>query len=254
MKQSTILGILSSVGVIGTSVLVGYGTVKAYKKHEIFKETHDRNPTKKEIFIFSVKDFLPAALAGTGTIICILGGTTFNKQTQASIVSAYGLLDRSYKAYRKKIAEKYGKEADIDIYNSIAREYHNVSIPHDESGPGQLLFYDEYSDRWFRRTMLEIADAEYHFNRNLALRGYANLNELYKFLGLEPTEYGEHVGWNLYLGETDYGYQWVDFEHQYCEEPVDEPDSPSFYVLYILQPPHEDYLEEDDYISDPDFG
>lgn len=65
MKQSTILGILSSVGVIGTSVLAGYGTVKAYKKHKIFKETHDRNPTKKEIFIFSVKDFLPAALAGT---------------------------------------------------------------------------------------------------------------------------------------------------------------------------------------------
>ena len=136
MKQSTILGILSSVGVIGTSVLAGYGAIKAYKKHETFKETRERDPSKKEIFIFSVKDFLPAALAGTGTIICILGGTTFSKQTQASIVSAYGLVDRSCKAYRKKVAEKYGRIRILVFIirlsgNTITYLFHMIKVLRD---------------------------------------------------------------------------------------------------------------------------
>jgi hypothetical protein len=32
--------------------------------------------------------------------------------------------------------------------------------------------------------------AEYHLNRNYILRGEAVINELYEFLGLEPTDWG----------------------------------------------------------------
>ena len=77
----------------------------------------------------------------------------------------------------------------------------------DDPGPDQkMLFYEEYSERYFERYEREIMDAEYHLNRNFVLCGYASLNDFYEFLGLEPTELGEEVGWT-----TDDGIQWVDF-------------------------------------------
>ena len=56
-------------------------------------------------------------------------------------------------------------------------------------------------------------DAEYHLNRNFILRGETNLNEFYEFLGLEPTDAGCELGWDLWSGEMYYGNSWIDFEH-----------------------------------------
>ena len=36
----------------------------------------------------------------------------------------------------------------------------------------------------------QVLMAEYHLNRNYILRGEAVINELYEFLGLEPTDWG----------------------------------------------------------------
>lgn len=253
MNRNIILGILAAAGVVGTGVTSGIGSVKGYK-HVTEQKEASKDLDQKEVALIYLKDLVPAIAVGTGTIVCVLSSTVFDTKTQRSIAGAYSLIDRSFREYRKKIADKYGKDEEKEVYNSVVRKCCSVSIPHDKAAPGQLLFYDEYSDRWFKRTMLEVADAEYHFNRNLALRGYAKLNELYEFLGLEPTEYGEYAGWNLYMGETEHGYQWVDFEHEYCEELAEEPDTPSFYILRIIQPPHTDYMEEDEYIQDPNFG
>ena len=71
------------------------------------------------------------------------------------------------------------------------------------------MFYDEYGDRFFETTLEQVISAEYHLNRNFILRGYTTLNELYDFLGLEPTDYGDTVGWAV----EDELY-WIDFNQR----------------------------------------
>lgn len=87
--------------------------------------------------------------------------------------------------------------------------------------------------------MDDVIEAEYHFNRNFALRDYADLNELYSFLGLPQTEYGATVGWGRYAGESVYGYQWVDFVH--IKEHMD--DGTEYYRISIPFGPTADYLD-----------
>lgn len=83
-------------------------------------------------------------------------------------------------------------------------------------------------------------DAEYHINRNLALRGYVELNEFYEFLGLEPTAFGSEVGWSTEAGAQWYGYSWIDFYHEYYES--DDPDIPSYYTICTPFGPTADFM------------
>jgi hypothetical protein len=62
--------------------------------------------------------------------------------------------------------------------------------------------------------MEAVINAEYHFNRNYAMRGSAYLNELYEFLGLEKTEAGSVLGWDCLRLAEEYEACWVDFDHR----------------------------------------
>ena len=73
----------------------------------------------------------------------------------------------------------------------------------------RVIFYDEISGESILLYERELIDAEYHFNRNFTMRGYAFLNEFYEILGLPRTEYGEVAGWSM-----SSGIMWVDFEHR----------------------------------------
>ena len=87
--------------------------------------------------------------------------------------------------------------------------------------------------------MLEVTEAELHLNRNYQLRGYCELNELYEFLGLEPTEYGATVGWGMGVGFEFYGYSWIDFEH----ELTTMPDGLECFVLDMPFLPTADFMD-----------
>lgn len=228
----TILSFTAVGGLFATSILTAKGTFA------VSKELEKEKPDKKVV----IKEYAPAVFSGIATTVCILGSNHINQKTKASLLSAYALLNESYRRYQEKVTETVGEDTEKEIRSSIAKDEYSDLPEMNVKNENELLFYDEFSNRYFVRTMLEVADAEYHFNRNLALRGYASLNELYKFLGLTETKYGETVGWNLYLGNTEYGYQWVDFEHQLFEEPCD-PDSPSFYLIHMPFPPHTGYLD-----------
>ncbi|MBR3390548.1 MAG: hypothetical protein IKG83_08565, partial [Prevotella sp.] len=47
------------------------------------------------------------------------------------------------------------------------------------------------------------------------LRGDASMNEFYRFLGLEETPDGDEYGWSQCVGFDVYGYQWIDFCHDF---------------------------------------
>lgn len=219
-NSATILTIAAAAGVIITSVLSAKAAIKASRVLAHKEEEKGEKLTFKETISAVWTIYIPPVVVGMSTIACVFGANILNQRQQASLASAYALIDNSYKEYKAKLKELYGEEAHNNIIDAIAAEkcdevhisaggLTSAYTQEIESDAEPRLFYDEYSGRYFETTIEKVLLAEYHLNRNYILRGFARLNEFYEFLGLEPTDYGETVGWDI-CGEI----YWIDFNHR----------------------------------------
>lgn len=244
--SATVLTCVGAVGVVVTSVLTAKATIKATEIVNEAECERKRNLSKSEIVKLTATTYIPPVLVGASTIACIFGANVFNRNQQAALMSAYALVDNSFKEYKNKLKELYGEETHNSIINSImvekAEEVYPYAqgfasssslIPDGYSGKVKL-FYEPLSKRFFESTMEQVMNAEYHFNRNFVLRGLAILNELYEFLGLEATDYGEIMGWAI----EDELY-WIDFDHHKSQL----KDGTEFYILKTEFNPSADWRE-----------
>lgn len=209
---STILTCIGGAGVVATSILAVKATPKAVALLEKAKEEKGEELTKMEVVRVAGPAYIPAVVAGVSTIACIFGANILNKRQQAAMASAYALLDSSYKEYKKKVTEVYGEEADKHVKEEIAKdkfEKTDTLIPDNKQ-----LFYDDFSGRYFESTMADVIAAQYAINRTISLHGGANLNEWYEELGIEPTDYGNYLGWSSGM-LMDYQWSdWLEFGHE----------------------------------------
>lgn len=211
-NASTILSCIGGVGVITTSIMAAKATPKAMQLLEKAKEEKGEDLTKLEKFKVAAPSYIPAMLVGTSTIACIFGANVLNKRSQAGLMSAYALLDRSYKDYKNKVKELYGEEVDKHVVKEIVKDtYVEGEVSTEEN---KQLFYDYYSKRYFESTTEKVQQAEYAFNRLLNIRDYASLNEFYELLGLEKIDDGDWLGWSTGMNMEYYWQHWVDFEHE----------------------------------------
>lgn len=204
-NSSTILTCIGAAGVIATAVLTGRATIKAVRIVDE-SETH----SKKEIVKTVWKEYIPAAGIGIATIACIFGANTLNKRQQAALMSAYALLDQTYKEYKSKVKDVLGEESEQKVEDAIAEEKVSDICPSD----GKLLFYEPNYGQGFERTMLEVQDAEYRLNQKFAVEGEASLNDFFELLGLNKTDTGDLIGWSQEMAWDNYNYQWIEFEHK----------------------------------------
>lgn len=232
---STILTIVGALGVVATAAMAARDSKKAVKLVEEKRDEKGEELTPKETVLAAAPAYIPTAITVGSTIACIFGANLANKQTQASIASAYALVNHSYKQYQDNLKELYGEEADEAIREAMVREHHDFHQIDLNTPDRKVTFLEPISGHFIERYEIEINDAEYHLNRNFVLRGYASLNEFYEFLGLPKTEEGEKLGWT----STD-GYFWLDFEHILCED----KDGNEFYEIAMIFNPDEEYLEE----------
>lgn len=194
----TILSCLGAVGVVTTSILAVKATPKAIRRiRNDSCVNHDGDPnayTKREAIQSAWICYIPAVAVGASTIICIFGANILNKRQQASISSAYALLNSSYQDYRDKLKELYGEEAHQKIVDSIMVEKaentyvsacglcDDMSLVFDERNPEDVrLFYDSFSKRYFENTVAQVLEAEYHLNRNWCLGASVYVNDFYNF-------------------------------------------------------------------------
>lgn len=247
-NASTIMTCVGAAGVAVTSVMAVKATPKAMVLIEEAKEEKGDDLTKMEVVKAAGKVYIPTIIVGVSTITCIFGSNLLNKRQQASLASAYALLDSSYKEYKGKLKELYGEEAHNNIVNAIAvekvKEDWGVSgsyfvgecdLSTEEETGEPRLFYDEHSNRYFEATIERVMSAEYHLNRNFILRGYSYLNEFYEFLGLETTDYGSVLGW----APTDEGEYWIEFNHR----KVELEDGMICYIIEMPFEPRYDFWE-----------
>ena len=175
----TILTCIGAAGVVATAVLAVKATPKADSLIKAdSRKNHDGDPyaaTKLEAVKSCWKCYIPAAATGVATIICIFGANTLNKKQQASLASAYALVNQSYSDYKHKLKELYGEDAHKKIMESIAAEkssmppitatggFSNSSLEFEDANEEQRLFYDSFSKRYFQATISQVLQAEYSY-------------------------------------------------------------------------------------------
>ena len=215
---STILTVLGGVGVLATSVMAVKATPKAMQLIEEAKEEKGEELTKWEIVKSAGPAYIPAGIVGAATVSCIFGANILNKKTQASMASAYVLLDQSFKEYKRKVVDVYGSEADQKVRTEIAKDhYDKKEFEEVEEDDGKILFYDQFSRRYFRSTMEDVLKAEYNTNRQLAVNTGVYLNEFYEFLDIAPIAAGQELGWSTGILESHYWASWIEFDHEKFE-------------------------------------
>ncbi len=208
-NASTILTVMGGAGAIATAVMAVKATPKALRTLDEAKVEKGEELTKFEMVKVAGPAYIPAVIMGASTLACIFGANVLNKRSQASIASAYALVNESYKEYREKVVELYGKEVDTHIKHEIAKDkYKEVEV---ENTDGKELFYDTYSGRYFESTMEAVKDADYKINKVIMGDGGAFLNEYYEFLGLPPVDGGDDLGWSS-VGLSEMAWTaWLDF-------------------------------------------
>lgn len=151
-KASTFLSILGAAGVVATAVMTATATPKALKMVKEAELEKGEELTKVETVKAAAPAYIPAAVVGVSTIACIMGANVLNKKAQASIISAYALLDSSYGKYRKKVNDIYGEEANVAIVEELENEESFVDDDSDE----EKLFFDYTTLKQFRARMKDV--------------------------------------------------------------------------------------------------
>ena len=218
----SILTGLSIAGVVGTTVMAVRATPKALQLIKDKKDELDTDHLKPmEVAQTTWKCYIPSILIGVGTITCIIGIGCMDKRNQVSLMSAYAMLNESYKQYRKSAKIVYGENADDKIHAEMAKDamvssyefgyqIYNMDM---DSESERILFYDLSSKKYFRTTMAAVLNAQYHVNRNLSICGCCSLNEYLSFLGLNEVDGGDELGWDITYMVEEMECYWLDFNN-----------------------------------------
>ena len=234
-NSSTILTCIGGIGVVATSIMAVKATPKALTLLEKAKAEKGEDLTKLETIKVVGPVYIPAITTGVSTLICIFGANALNKHQQAALVSAYALADNSYKEYKKKVIDLYGEDVDRRVREELAKDnYEDADI---QIGNDKILFYDDFSNRYFESTMEDVIKAEYEINKKISTWGGAYVNEFYEFLNIPTIDGGNELGWSE-GGMMDASWSpWLDFYH----EKVVMDDGLECYIVTMSSEPVIDY-------------
>lgn len=209
---STILTCLGGAGVVATSIMAVKATPKALLLIEEAEKEKGEDLTKLEVVKTAGPVYIPSIITGTATLACIFGANILNKRNQAALMSSYALLNDSYKRYREKTIELYGKDSDSNIKTEIAKDKYKenkVSV-----GEGKQLFYDRFSERYFEATMNDVIKAEYKTAAAMIVNSGTSVNTFYNALNLPNNKMYDEYGWAWSTNEEMYWIAWTEFKYE----------------------------------------
>lgn len=176
-----------------------------------------------------IKLYAPSVLVGALSITGILASHKILKKRNVALTAAYATIDRSFKEYRGRVVERFGKDLDRELrYNIKAQEIEEKTVDKDgnetiEKKTVSVVdpnMYSDYARIFDNGSMGWTKDPEYNLmflklqqnqaNDRLRAQGYLFLNDVYDMLGIPRTKAGQIVGW-IYDKENPVGDNFVDF-------------------------------------------
>lgn len=202
----------------------------------ITEEEYNNDDAKKDLAIIYTqtgveltKLYAPSVIVGALSITGILASHKILKKRNVALTAAYATIDRSFKEYRGRVVERFGKELDRELrYNIKAQEIEEKTVDKDgnETIEKKTIsvvdpnMYSDYARIFDNGSMGWTKDPEYNLmflklqqnqaNDRLRAQGYLFLNDVYDMLGIPRTKAGQIVGW-IYDKENPVGDNFVDF-------------------------------------------
>ena len=209
-------GILTGLGIAGmvsTTVLAVKATPKAIR---LIEEAQDEkgdvlSPTEKVKATW--KCYIPAAVTGTASVACLIGGCSVSAKRNAALATAYKLSETALTEYRDKVVETIGEKKEQTVRDKVAQEQikkHPINSNEVvNTGKGTTLCFDPLSSRYFKSNIELIRKAENVINKKILheVCGSASLNDFYDEIGLARTDLGDTMGWDSdNMIELDFSY------------------------------------------------
>ena len=200
--------ILMGVGIAGmvtTTVLAVKATPKALKLIEERKEKEGKEKlTPLETVETTWKCYIPTAAVAVASMGCLIGSTTIGVKRHAALLTAYRIAETAHEEYKEQVVETVGEKKEKEVVDNLAQKHlekNPVTSNEIHSTPhGNTLCYEAFSGRYFRSDMQAIRSAVNDLNEDMLSYNYASLNDLYEKIGLESTDMGYELGWNILNG------------------------------------------------------
>ena len=237
-----ILMVTGVVGVVTSAVMACKATTKVGEVMETAKEQIDhinecgengyiQTPTEKVPYsaedhnkdltiiyvqtgIKLIKLYGPAVALGALSLTGMLASNNILRKRNIALAAAYTAIDTSFKDYRKRVVDRFGKELDRELKLGVkARELTETVTNEDgttkttttvveDTGKPDICEYDRIYDDgcigWSKspeenKKMVLLFQAQ--ANNRLREQGHLFLNEVYDMFGFPRTAAGQIVGW-----------------------------------------------------------
>jgi hypothetical protein len=172
----------------------------------------------------------PAVLVAGSGIASILTGHNILRKRYVATAAAYAAVDKSFKEYRGRVIDRFGKELDRELkYNLKTKEVEetvvnedgtetvvkkNIQVVDDNSDISEYaFFYADGCTGWCKDPELNkvfLLQQQAYANDLLKRKGHLFLNEVHDMLGVARTAAGCVVGW-IYDEECPNGDNYIDF-------------------------------------------
>lgn len=214
-----LLTILTAMGTVSTAFATARATPKALLLIQEAEAQKGEDLTTLEKVKVAAVPYIPAVLLGSAIL----------RKRNIALAAAYTAVDKSFKEYRGRVVERFGKELDKEFrYNIKAKEVEETVT--DEKGNEKTVkktvdvvdpnaisefakFFDDGCIGWTKDPELNLIflrQQEAAATKRLEDRGHLFLNEVYDMLGIQHTRAGQIVGW-IYDKKNPIGDNYVDF-------------------------------------------
>ena len=210
---------LGIAGSISATIMAVKATPKAYKKYEEIRERHinketnkieDKKAYTKEIAKNVVHSYIPALCVEGLSIFCIVKGTSISLNKSTAYATLYSISRDQLRDYQAKTLETVGERKEHEIRDAIAKDkLEKNPVSNREvyiTSDNEQLCYDMVSGRYFTSSINKLRKVENDINKRLMNEMYISLNELYYEIGLNPTETGNQMGFNIDDGFVEFSF------------------------------------------------
>ena len=208
-------GILTGIGItgmIGATFMAVKATPKALYLIETKKEeTEVEELTPVETIKTCWKCYIPATLTTVLSAVCLIGASTVSAKRNAALATAYSISEAALREYQEKVVEVIGEKKEKAVRDAVAKD----QIERDPVTKSEVviidsnsntLCYEPLSGRYFKSTIDKIKKAEIKLDRQMIQEMYVSLNDFYWEIGLDGTDLGDKMGWNLSKGYMDLSF------------------------------------------------
>lgn len=187
------------------------------EKYSTEDKEHDLVLAKVQCGVAIAKLYAPSVAMIAGGAVSVLCGNNMWKKRNATLTASLAAATETFREYRKRVADRYGEEAERKIHYNIQDQKIEETETDPETGKKKDVkkkvetvdgdpskyspyarFFDEASREWSKdpdQNFMFLRSQQKLANAKLIADGYLFLNDVYQALDIPETEEGHYVGW-----------------------------------------------------------